>query len=103
MSEPLLVTGCAALYLAVGLLIAGLSIRAWRKADSTALAARILFPWNAYDGCVGSDAGFSVYGELVRHGLAPRPIYTLIVACAWPLKLLWCGCTKLYVSSRLYH
>lgn len=102
MSDPLFVVGCVTLYLAIGFLVAGLSIRVWHRADSTSLAARILFPWNAHDRCVGSETGFSVYGELIRHGFAPVPVYALLIACAWPLKLLWCGCTTCYVHSPLY-
>ncbi|KAA0206562.1 hypothetical protein EDM68_01660 [Candidatus Uhrbacteria bacterium] len=103
MSEPLFVVGCVTLYLAIGFLVAGLSIRVWHRADSTSLAARMLFPWNAYDRCVGSEVGFSIYGELIRHDLAPAPLYTALIACLWPLKLFWCCCTVIYVHSPLYH
>lgn len=97
MSEPLLATGIVSLYLAVGLVLAGLSIRVWHQADSTSLIARILFPWNARDHCVGFEGGLSLFGELVRHGIAPAPIYVTLIAIGWPLKLLWSVCTRIYV------
>jgi hypothetical protein len=103
MSEPLFVIGVITLYLAVGVVLAGLSMRVWQRSDSTSFLARILFPWNAHDQCVGSETGLSVFGELVRNGIAPMPAYVFLIAFGWPLKLFWCFCTTIYVNSPLYH
>ncbi|MEK7473434.1 MAG: hypothetical protein AAB668_01760 [Patescibacteria group bacterium] len=96
MSEPLFVAGLVTLYVAMGVTLAGLSMRVWHRSDSVSLFARVLFPWNAYDRCVGPETGLSVLGELARHDLAVA--YVFLLAFFWPLKLFWCLCTKFYVS-----
>ncbi len=103
MSEPFFIVGIVSLYLGVGVVIAALSVRVWHRSDSTSFLARILFPWNAHDQCVGSETGLSLFGELERNEISPMPAYVFLIALGWPLKLFWCLCTTIYVNSPFYH
>jgi hypothetical protein len=102
MYQSILIVSWIVTYLATGVLIAVQSLRTWRRGVSESLLAHILFPWNACDGDVGTDIGYSIC-MLVEHHRMRRIAYVIALSFFWPMKLLWCLCTGFFVAFFYRH
>jgi hypothetical protein len=81
--------GGIALYLGIGLLIAGLSIRVWLTQDSASFIARLMFPWQWHENCIGEMASFSVCGAAYEGGMRWFTLYIIAMAVGWPCKAIF--------------
>lgn len=90
MSDTLLVIGAVSLHAGTGLMLAWLSMRVWQREDSVSLAARLMFPWNSHETCVGTPASYSPCGECLRAGKGYVAAYAAIMMVGWPFKLGLC-------------
>lgn len=91
--------GGIVLYFGIGLLIAGMSMRVWAMHDSLSIPARLLFPWNSHDDCVGYPTGYSICG--VMRDTGRTPLYAILMAVGWPAKVALCLAVIIYL--RFFH
>jgi len=74
-------------YFYAGLHIGDKALNSWDNEDNDSLAAKMLFPFNAYRGSVG-EVDFSTI-EVLREECPDDSAYRILMAIFWPLKLAW--------------
>ncbi len=88
-------------YPVIGLLMAILSIRVWRRHDSTSFLGRLMFPWTWHENDIGKVPN-TLCGLAVEGGWFWIAFYIVLMMIAWPCKAIWSVATFIYVTF-IYH